>query len=471
MKIIGKKGERCKFSAYVTGSGGRIEASAVNCSFAVGSIPMCKIFVPPEMLSKIPDEETNDIYEVVVDDGSGESTIFTGYFSGDNGKITGNSISAGFNLIHPARDLDSTRLSAPSLHPASAIDYTYTWSGAATSGGAAGSSYTFAKDPSFYEKGKGQVPKQIVSALVKHLSGIQGASSSLNGANVKTDSMQAGIDLLNKIKFQDGKLESSLEGPLSTSDDNSLNAWARNRAIGSFTGMRSVWDTLTSIFTDLGIYLVCDNNGDITAMVDCSGMTNQANSLDGSYLTSFEKASSMFRNVGEVLIISDNVRNQSGGTGGGGGGTGGAGAFVSYPQSGAKIGATLILQIPGWLNPIAETTGDLLPVQRQYARMMYTLERNKFSTISVSGPLAPFVVPGTICSVTPYSAIKARSGGSLEDFSRTYVGYCHQISHNLDVKGGSCQTTFLLKNVSVKGKGVEIQTHPLFDDVNPFTWK
>jgi hypothetical protein len=469
MKTIGKKGERCKFSAYVEGSGGRLEISAASCNFAVGSIPMCKIFVPPEMLAKVPDEETDDIYKLIVDDGNGKSTLFTGYFSGDNGKITGNSIAAGFDLIHLARDLDSTRISAPSLHPSSAIDYTYTWSGAATSGGAASSGYTFAKDPSFYKKGKGRVPEQIIKALVSHLSGIQRSSSSTNGANVRIDSMQKGIDLLNKIKFQDGKLQGKLEAPLSTDEDTSLNTWARNKAIGSFSGMRSVWDTLTSIFSDLGIYLVCDNEGDVTAMVDCSGMSTDANKLDGSFLTDFEKSSSMFRNVGEVLIISDNVRNQS--TSGGGGSSGGAGAFVSYPQSGADKGATLILQIPGWLNPIAETTGDLLSVQRQYARMIYTLERNKFSTISVAGPLAPLVVPGTICNVTPYSAIKARSGGSLEDFKRTYVGYCHQISHSLDVKGGTCQTTFLLKNVSIEGKGAKIQTHPLFDDVKPFTWK
>jgi hypothetical protein len=233
--------------------------------------------------------------------------------------------------------------------------------------------------------------------------------------------------------------------------------------------MRSVWDTLTSIFSDLGIYLVCDNTGGITTMVDCSGMSSDSNKLDGGYLTSFEKSSSMFRNVGEVLIMSDNIRNQD--TSGGGGGKGGAGSFVSYPPSGASKGATLILQVPGWLNPIAETTGKVLDVQRQYARMMYTLERNKFSTISVSGPLAPLVVPGTICKVTPYSAIKARSGGSLEDFSRAYSGYCHQISHNIDIKGGTCQTTFLLKNVSIEGKGAKIHKHPLFSDVQPFSWK
>ncbi len=469
MKIIGKRGESTKVSGYVTGAAGRLEISAVNCTYAVGSIPMCKVFVPPEMLAKVPDEETDDIYEVVVDDGGGPSTLFTGYFSGDNGKITGNSIAAGFDLIHPARDLDNTRISAPSLHPSSAIDYTYVWSGAATSGGAAGSGYTFAKDPSFYEKGKGKVPEQVVKALIAHLGSIQGETAGVNGANVKKESMQRGIDLLGRIKFQDGKLESKLEGPLSTDEDTSLNAWARSRATGSFSGMRSVWDTLTSIFSDLGIYLVCDNTGGITTMVDCSGMSSSSNKLDGSYIVTFEKSSSMFRNVGEVLIMSDNIRNQS--TGGGQGGKGGAGSFVSYPQSGPVKGATLILQVPGWLNPIAETSGDLLDVQRQYARMMYTLERNKFSTIGVSGPLAPLTVPGTICQVTPYSAIKARSGGSLEDFFRTYTGYCHQISHNVDVKGGTCQTTFSLKNVSIEGKGAKIQTHPLFSDVQPFSWK
>lgn len=469
MKFIGKKGESTRVTGYVSGPGGRIELASADCTFAVGNIPMCQISVPPEMLAKIPDEETDDKYSVIVDDGDGPSTLFTGYFSGDSGRITGQSISAGFSLIHPARDLDNTRISAPSLHPASAIDFSYVWSGAATSGGASGSGYTFAKDPSFYEKGKGKVPEQIVKALIAHLGSIQGQSASVNGANVKTESMKRGIELLNRIKFQDGELESKLEGPLSTDEDNSLNSWARSKATGSFSSMRSVWDTLTSIFSELGIYLVCDNMGDVTAMVDCSGMSSESNSLDGTYITSYDKSSAMFRNVGEVLIMSDNVRNQS--ISGGQGGKGGSGSFVSFPKSGAGKGATMILQVPGWLNPIAETTGRLLDVQEAYAEMAFNLEKNKFSTIKFSGPLAPLVVPGTICNVTPFSGIKARSGGSLEDFMRSYTGYCHQISHNVDVKGGTLQTTFSLKNVSITGKGSKITKHPLFSDVKPFAWK
>lgn len=467
MTIIGKQGKQSKIEAYVTGAAGRIEISSVYCTFAVGSIPMCKLSVPPEMLAKIPDEETDDIYEVHVKGDGDSHVLFSGYFGGDTGKITPKSISAGFDLIHPARDLDNTRISAPSLHPSSIVDYSYVWQGAGTSGNAASSGSTFSKYPSFFEPGKGKVPEQMVKALIAHLKAISVTATSANGKNVKIETMQKGIDLLGRLTFKDGKLKSKLEGPLSSEDDNSLNAWARSRATGSFNSVRSVWDTLTSMFSELGIYLVCDNTGGIFTAVDCSGISSSANTLDGGYLTSYEKTTSMFRNVGEVQIASDTIRAA---TAGGTGQAGASGSFAGYPEGGGK-GSTLVLQVPGWLNPIAETTGNLMDVQKAYAESLYHIERNKFCTINVSGPLAPLVVPGTICQIKPFSAIKARSGGSLEDFKRTYSGYCHQIAHSLDIMAGTSQTTFSLKNVSIAGKGGEISQHPLFDDVKPFTWK
>lgn len=468
MTIIGKRGQQTRITGYVTGPGGRIEMSAAHCTFAVGSIPMCKIFVPPEMLDLVPDEETDDTYEVIIQDEDGSPhTIFTGYFCGDTGSIDPKKIAAGFDLIHPARDLDNTRISAPSLHPSSIVDFSYVWQGSGTSAGAASSGNTFSKYPAFFEPGKGKVPEQMVKALMEHLKSISVTATSANGANVKTETMQKGIDLLGKLTFLDGKLDGKLEGPLSSEDDNSLNAWARSRAAGSFNSVRSVWDTLTAMFAELGIYLVCNNKGEIFTSVDCSGLSGGDNMLDGTYLTFYNKSTSMFRNVGEVQIASDNIRAE---TSGGSGQQGSVGSFVGYPKGGGR-GSTLILQIPGWLNPIAETTGKLKDVQEAYAKMMYHIERNKFCTINVSGPLAPLVVPGTICSIKPYSAIKARSGGRLEDFGRTYTGYCHQVAHQVDTQGGTCQTTFSIKNVSVAGKGEEISKHPLFSDVKPFSWK
>lgn len=470
MKFIGKRGETNRISFYVRGSGGRIDVSGFKCKFAVGSIPRCELQCPPEMLSKIPDEQSNDKYELIVDDGEGEDVLFTGYASGDTSSLSGSSVSAGFGLTHIARDLDEARISAPKLHPASSVDYSYVFND--LSGSATGGAVTLGSSPRFFEKGKGKVSEQIVKSIQAHLKDLSSASKSPNGATAKQD-MQRSIDLLNSIEFLDGKFSKEVEDKISGTEITSLNSWLTSRILGSITSFGTVWDTLTGIFSELGIYLVGNNEGKVIAVADCAGMSPQGNELNGTIVTGWSKSSNFYRNVGEVVLVSDNIRSQDVSAA-----QGAVGGFVTYPPSGSNQGASLAFRLPGWLNPIA-TIGDIKPsdmlaVQRQYARMIYTLERSKFSTAVVTTNIAPLAVPGTVCKVKPYSAMKARSGGGVEDFDRTYAGYCHMIEHEVSANpngGRTMRTNFYLKNVTIDGKGAQINKHPLFDDVTPFTWK
>jgi hypothetical protein len=460
MRLIGKPNDTVRPEGFLEGPGGVIPISGLTCVNSVGSIPICRVFIPPEFLSQIPDEQTDDLYKVKIKDGEEDVVIFTGYVAGDNGKITGTRVMGGVDLVHPARDLDESRISAPSLHPASIVDYSYTL---LPEGDFGGSGFSF-EPATFFTSGGGKLPEQIVNGLKKEMESLQSESSSNGGETVKTETLQRGIDLLGRLKFKDGTLKESIEGPLASGDSNnsSINTWVRQRCEGSFNAARSVWDTLTSIFSEFGIYLIGDGDGGVFTAADCAGMFVNPfdNLLDGKYVATFDKVSAITRSIAEVQLASENVRanmfDDSGGPGG----------FVSFMDG--KQGATLVLQMPGWLNPIVETESEgLVKAQQDYAKAMLYLERSKFRTISASGPLAPRALPGTIVQVAPYSAMKARSGGQIEDFNKTYFGYCYQVAHEIDVSGQIFQTTFFLKNVTSSGDS--ISEHPLFSDVTPFS--
>lgn len=459
MTIIGKKNDKVKPSGFIEGPGGKIDIAGLNCIYAVGAIPVCRVFIPPEFLSKIPDEQTNDIYSVKISGEDGDKTIFTGYIAGDNGRITGTRVMGGVDLVHPARDLDETRLSAPSLHPSSIIDYNYTMRYARDTGG------TF-ESTTFFSPGGGKLPEQIISGMKKVMAVLQSDNALVGGEKSKKETLQKGIDLLSRLTFKDGTIKAEIESPLAAEDgsNNSINTWIWQRCTGSFNAARSAWDTLTAIFSEFGIYMICDNEGKIFTAVDCSSMSFDKNKLDGEYITTFDKTSAMFRNIAEVQLASDNVRPSAHTD------KGVPGGFVRAMSG--SVGATLVLQVPGWLNPIIETNSNkLMAAMQAYAKAMLFLEKNKFRTVSVTGPLAPLAVPGTIIQISPYSAMKARSGGQIEDFKKTYIGYCYQLVHEIDVQGEVLQTTFYLKNVSVAGGNSELSEHPLFSDVAPFELK
>lgn len=467
MVIIGKADTVVRPTGVIRGPAGNIEIATLSCSFAVGTIPVCRVGIPPEALSKLEDSQSNQIYDVLVGDRQPEFLMFRGYLAGESGKIQGDSISAGIDLVHIARDLDQMRISAPSLHPASILDYNYTYRGDTTTGSGAEGGFIF-EGESFFKPGGGMLSKQIVNGLIKILTTTLSERSQGVGGDggPKIEAFAPVIQALNSIKHLNSTIKGAIEGPLSTQDNNSINTWARARAAGSFNSMRSVWDTLTTIFAEFGVHLVCDNAGNIWAMADCAGFKPSGNELLPTYIGSFDHSSALFRNIKEVNLITDQIRNESST----GGGT--AGTLVTYPPESKDVGASMAVQMPGWLNPIASTGSSVgaADAQREFAKCQYFLERNKMRTIAVTGPLAPRVVPGTVARIVPYSAIKPFSGQKLEPLTRTYVGYCYQVNHFIDVASHVMQTTFYFRNVSNEADKEVLTTHPIFSDVTPHVW-
>lgn len=468
MVILGTPNKICKPVGILRGPAGDIDIATLECSFAVGVIPMCRVGVPPEALNKIADAQTSDIYQVLVGDGTPQYPMFTGYFSGENGKITPTEICAGLDLIHIARDLDQMRISSPSLHPSSALDYNYTYHGDSTTGAGADAGFIF-ESQTFFKPGNGKVSEQIVKGLIDILNSLVAdrAQGAAGDEGFKIEAFKDGIAGLNNILHLNSTVRAEIAEPLATEENNSINTWARSRAVGSFNGMRSTWDTLTAIFSEMCLNLVCDNQGRVYVMADVAGFeAPKGNFLGPDYVCTFDHSSQFFRNIKEVNLITDQMRSEQttfGST---------SGTLVTYPENSKDVGASMAIQMPGWLNPIAftGTSKDAQKAQVKYAQALYYQERNKMRTMAVTGPFAPRVVPGTTATIAPYSAIKTFSGQGIDTIKKTYTGFCYQVNHFIDVRSKSMQTTFYFRNISDVAKNETIKEHAIFSDVTPNTW-
>lgn len=452
MTIVGKKNEKIIPVGYLMGSGGKIPITSFRGSFAVGSIPTCTVGVPIEALSQIPDEQTDNLFSVVVGSSDGAmSTMFKGYVSGDDSDTTAHELSAGVALVHQARDLDQHRISAPNLHPSTVDDFTYSINGTGT--GSPGGRF----GGQTYYGGSGRLPDQIIAGLIAAINANK--SARIGG---KPETAGKAIAALGTIKSINGTPNGAIGGGVATV----INEFCRRMAEASFTAKSSVWNTITAIFSQFGIHLICAPDGSIYASADMAGFKPAGgNNLDGDYIASHRKTSILQRNIKEVNIIANHILKPSAS------GVGAKGTIVRYPPgAGAnEAGASLALLLPGWLNPIKARGGGAAGSLQAYAKMMYYLERNKLRTMSVTGPLAPKAIAGTTSVIEPFSAVHAKSG-SIGELKKKYAGYCYQINHVMDVKARILQTTFFFRNVSKDGSET-VDAHPLFDDVKPFSWQ
>ena len=150
-------------------------------------------------------------------------------------------------------------------------------------------------------------------------------------------------------------------------------------------------------------------------------------------------------------------------------------SLVTYPPPNQQTdkGASMSIALPGWLNPIAYLNSDeagIKATQLAYAQSQFYVERSKFRTAAVSGPLVPRAVPGTTALITPYSSLKTFNQAGIESLQKTYTGYCYQINHAMDVKSKTLQTTFYFRNISDTATGETVAQHPIFGDIVPHTW-
>jgi len=461
MKFVASTGGVAKPVGILQGPKGNIPISSIEVSLAVGTLPSCRIGLAPELLNEIPKEQTQDLYRVAVGDGSPEHTLFRGYVSGESGRVDGRGIMSGITLVHPARDMDEMRISAPDLHPSGVNDFNYIYFGNNASATASG--FMFSATP-YYKAGGGPLASQILQGLIGTLKSL--GSADQRDFGFKIQSSAAAIKLLSQIKVKNGTLNAGFDSDFAPS----INQWCQTQITGSFNSMRSIWDTVSSTLARFGLMLNCDYDGNVYVLVDCTAMTPPAgNFLGENYVASFDHNSTLIRNIKEVNLLCDamSVSEDSASTF--------ANSLVTYPKPGGKAahGASLSLLMPGWLNPIAvkdSPKASVREAQRAYAQSQFYIERNKMKTMALAGPLAPQVVPGTTATIRPWSALHTFSGLSVDFLRKTYAGYCYQINHVMDAKTMTLQTTFYFRNVTDVTANETIKKHPLFSDVKPHEW-
>ena len=498
MTIIGTLGKAVVPTGQIIGPAGSrpIPITSFQSTMTIGSIPTCNVGIPAEFMGDFADAQTNQIYTVMVGTTTGASyTIFQGYINGEHGRVTTKEITDGISLIHVARDMDQMSISVPSMHPAHIYDWAYIIQGDGTSESAAKLGFLFGSQ-NFFQGGN--LPSQIIDGLKDLLNNVV-------ATNITTDEkedLQPCIDLLGKLIFLNGTVYDQLTNSLSSDDDNSINQFCRESIKSSFNAQRSVWDSLTAIFANFGMFLLCDQASRVFITADCASMKPpDGNTLDSSYIISHDRNSEFMRNIGRVSLISPNavVSDTTSSQGA-------ATQLAVYPTSGSQSsgGATMAILLPGWLNPIAtqapdnesgkgeppsvgninpsnpapnmaeimaQAYPDVLKTHQAYAQMCYYQEKNKLRTFAATGPLAPHVVPGTTAMISPWSAVKAISGGQLADINNAYYGYCYQISHMIDVASCVMQTTFFFRNVSNIKNAEILPAHPIFSDMKPFVWQ
>ena len=508
MTIIGKPDGKVTPTGYLKGPAGNIPIDSFAASLTVGNIPVARVGIPPEYLSQLPDDADTKTYDVMVGDGTAEPVlIFRGYVCGPSGRLTPTDIRAGVDLIHVARDLDQMRLSAPNLHPQSCNDWSYQRSGSARVAGASGQ-FELGSAQFFSASAGTPLATQVIKELIRFMQ--EELTVTVDRGNsayaVKSADLQPAITLLQSIKtVGGGTVRASLATLLANPDQNSINGHLVNVLNDSFQGQRSIWDALTAAFADFGLYLLCDNAGNVFVVPDLANFQPpQGNLLDGTYIVTRDQASSFYRRVGEVMLISQGVRPDPGADGGT---ETYACTIASYPppatgpSQAPSTGATLSLLFPGWLAPIgfvvdpaslkAEPPNPSNPgnpkgtpadtgsqraacyqAQVAYAQMLFNQESDKKRTFSVTGPLAPLAVPGTTVRIQPFSNVVAKtSGQDISGLNSEYWCYLYQVQHNVECSGRSptLTTTFNFRNVSESDEGLGLTNHPIYSDVAPFT--
>jgi len=472
MISIGSANELTKVTAYLEGDE-KIPITSFSCSYSIGSIPTCSIGVPAEFISKLPKRADENSYKVIVESNSNKYTLFTGYVAGPSGTVSGRSIEAGINLVHLARDLDATRTSNPNLLTSGVNDWNFFLS---RSGDGEGEYYYFFND----DASDVPLPKQIINGMIKTLEESSNYSSRID----KFIDYEKSIKLLGKIKVLNGTLDKETGGIFK----NTINKFVEKEFNGSVDSQTSLWNTLNSVMSQFGFQLICNYKGEVLITTDVANfIPPDKNYFYSDRIWSLNQSSFFVRNVSQVNLL---LNNQNSGAENE--------ILVSYPPdptADQAFSGSMIIILPEWLEDLNipnEVGPESVPAspcyppgelpkpkdtvdqanskknsQEKYAKSIYYSEKNKWSTISFSGPLLPNAVPGTTVWVQPYSSVKAMSGVEMGDGS-LFSGHLVEVSHSLSASGMSVQTSLVLKNVSRSDEDANIKEHFLFSDVTPF---
>lgn len=478
MKIVGSPGKLTKVTAYLSGDA-KIPITSFSCSYSIGSIPTCSIGVAVEFISKLPTRADENIYEVILESNGDKYTLFTGYVAGPSGTVSGKSIEAGISLVHPARDLDATRLANPNQLTSGVNDWNYQIS-------ISGDGNNPKEEYYDSDNTKEPLPQQIINGIIAVMETWQSEPMEVEGAanadGFITVSYTKSIELLKKITVLNGTLSEELGSLVA----DRINEFINKEITGSIESQTSLWNVLNSIMSQFGFQLLCDHNGDVLITTDLANFEPpDKNYFYSDQIWSLNQSSSFVRNVSQVNLLITNQRDLPNDI------------LVSYPKKIDKnqpFSGSMSVLLPSWLGELNEEVDMDTKVppspnsppavladkkekndqetakynlQLNYAKSIYYSEKNKWSTISFSGPLLPDVTPGTTLWVQPYSSVKAMSGVKIGDGS-LFSGHLVEVSHSLSASGMSVQTSLVLKNVSRSDEDFNIKEHFLFSDVTPF---
>lgn len=484
MKKIGNPGEVVRPGGFLVVGGDRIPLTSFSSSLSVGSIPTCRVGIPIEFIRYIPKQATKTMCRVVVGEENDLSTIFTGYVSGRSGRISSNRVEAGVSLVHPARDLDTMRMLAPGMHTSGLDD----WSNnrAPRDGGGNSGANTF------FRQGGGSLPSQLIAGIANRLNfwSRQTSVGSAQEVSFRRSGYADAIKMLNSIIVLNGNI-----GDLNLSSNLAVTVNDHALAIveGSRSSQSSLWNSITQLFSDFDLYMICDNKGQVLVSTNLANFKPAGeNYFYSDQIYSFDQSSSFGRNVSEVIMISQGFMDTNGVIG-----KFSQSTLVSYPPDAAQdvAGGTMCMSMPQWLTPFNQITvenskkrvppsaanpkppgGKVGPptidksiagAQLAMAKAYYNNERDKWRTMSFTGPIVPDAIPGTTIWVEPYSSVVALSGGSVSDGS-VFSGYVSEVQHTIDVGGKSMYTTFVLRNVSEVSEALNIDTHPVYSDAKSF---
>jgi hypothetical protein len=477
MKFVGKPGEVVRPVGFM----GSIPITSFAASFSVGSIPTCRVGIPVEFIGDIQDKATKQLYEVKIGERGDLFTAFKGYVSGRNGRVSQSRIEAGVNLVHPARDMDTMRMLAPSMHSQGLDDWSYSRT-------PVGGGETHPEDIYFSSSGA-SLPRQLIDGVVSRLEYWRGQKVQI-GSNVefKDAGYEAAVSLLKTINVLNGTM-SDLGATLSVS----INEYAKRGFENSTSTQSSLWNSMTEIFGSFGLMFICDCKGQVFVSADMANFQPpDENFFYSDRILSFDQSSSFGRNVREVNLISHGVRNSLNGIPGD---NNDSITYTTYPGNAApdEAGGSIAMAMPGWLSPLNtiqpnmdenEPVSSFNPAiqnsksappnsvqisraQKSMARKFYNMERNKWRTFSLVVPFMPNAVPGTTVWVQPYSSVRAMSGKQVSS-GALYSGYLSQVQHYADVASKVLQTTLVLTHVSEVSEATNETSDPIFTDVKPF---
>lgn len=427
--------------------------SAVRMTNRVGEIPTCSVSLLPEHVN-----EFNNIDTPVVVMAEQYGVIFSGYPTGISCSNMNGNISAGVDLIHPARDLAETSVVVPGVTPGSNADI-QTWLYYPNEK-KAGQNSSRDIDCDIESKSFGKAVCDSIIEFIQH-----NRPSATNGFDVSdAGDKEKAIKMLQVI----GEFSEETSGKLAGASGFMRKAVSEHvtsvlkRAGNSAT----IWDTLSSIIAAFDSYLVCMPGGTVFICPNFTGVKAQSNFIEPKIIQKFDKSSISPRSPKECKVISTKYAQQKAQAT-----SVGVMGSATSDLKGAR--GTMVMAAPGWLDSMYWDFSTQAKAQRKklmdaFAKSVLMRHCHEQKTFSIMSIPCPNVFPGTCATFQPASKIKSFINGQLSDFDKTFDGYCFSVEHYISTQ--SFYTAFQFKTALETDTYEKQESHPLYEGATMVEW-